>query len=277
MIAALDIGGTKLSAASVQGGRVLRRDQRPTPEDRRPQSLVGAAVGLLEPFLSGAKALGVAATGTVRGGKVTAPNQQTLPWTNVDLQGMLQQATHLPTFVLNDADAACWGEARFGVGRGVANFLFVTVSTGIGSGLVLGGRLHEGSELGFTRVSGRGFLEHLASGKALDEWAEKRGWDGAAAVVKRAESDAEAAAVLEESARLLADKLLDLQRMLGLERVAVGGSLGLSEGYIRRLIHAVGPELAVVSASLGADAGLIGAADWANRQLDAQMADTNVG
>lgn len=277
MIAALDIGGTKLSAASVQGGRVLGRNQAVTPEDRSPQGIVGAALGLLGPFLSGAKALGVAATGTVRDGKVTAPNQQTLPWEEVDLARMLQESAHIPTFVLNDADAAAWGEFRFGAGRDAANILFVTVSTGIGSGLILGGRLHQGSELGFTRLEDGHFLEHAASGKFLDEWARNRGWNGAAEVVTRADSDPESALALDSSARLLAGKLLDLGVMLGLEQVAVGGGLGLADGYLRRLRRFAGPLLPVVAAKLGADAGLVGAADWAMRQLDTRMTDTTAG
>jgi len=277
MIAALDIGGTKLLAASVQEGRILQGRQAPTPPDRSPQAVLSVALELLRLFLPSAKALGVAATGTVREGKVTAPNQQTLPWTELDLQERLHQATGLPVFVLNDADAAAWGEARFGAGRGYTNFLFVTVSTGIGSGLILEHRLHQGSELGFTRVAAGAFLEHLASGKALDEWARKRGWKGAAEVIERASSDPQAAAQLDQSARLLAEKLLDLRVVLGLERVVVGGGLGLREAYLERLQNLVGPSLPIEAAQLGAEAGLIGAADWAEQGLDAQMADTSAG
>lgn len=277
MIAALDIGGTKLAAARVQGGRVLEKAQAPTPSDRSPRSVVGAALGLLGPFLPGAKALGVAATGTVREGKVTAPNQETLPWTEVDLAWMLQEAARLPTFVLNDADAAAWGEARFGTGRGVPNFLFVTVSTGIGSGLVLEGRLHQGSELGFTRLEDGRFLENAASGSALDAWARDRGLEGAAQVVALAGTDPEAAALLDQSARLLTAKLLDLGRILNLGRVAVGGGLGLAEPYLERLRRLSGPGLSVVRAVLGAEAGLIGAAEWAQRGLEARLSDTHLG
>jgi len=281
LIAALDMGGTKLSAGLVEAERVVEYRLVPTPKDRRPEAVMEAMLGLLQPFLPRAKALGVAATGTVRNGKVTAPNQQTLPWTEVDLQGLLHASTGRPTFVLNDADAAAWGEAVWGAGRGVSNFIFVTVSTGVGSGLVLNGRLYQGCELGFTRVGGR-FLEHAASGKALDEWAKARGWPGAREVVSRALTDAEAEAKFQESASLIADKLADLRVILGLERAVIGGGLGLNEGYIERLrshIARLGSmyALEVVPAALGADAGLIGAAIWALRQMEAYMADTDVG
>lgn len=277
MIAALDIGGTKLAAARVQEGRVLDAVRIPTPSDRSPEALIRVVLELLEPLLGGSKALGVAATGTVRAGKVTAPNLETLPWTEVDLAGRLCAATALPTFVLNDADAAAWGEACFGAGRGVASFLFVTVSTGIGSGLVLEGRLHQGSELGFTRLEDGGFLEHAASGTALDRWAMEHGLAGAAEVVARSETDPGAAAALDRSARLLAAKLLDLERVLNLERVIVGGGLGLAPAYLERLRRFTVPGLAVVQAALGVEAGLIGAAAWAERGLEAQLAHTHLG
>lgn len=96
LIAAIDMGGTKLAAVLLEQGRVLERRQTPTPADRSPVAVVGAMLELLQPLLPKVKALGVAATGTVCEGRVTAPNQQTLPWKDVDLQGMLHKATGLP-------------------------------------------------------------------------------------------------------------------------------------------------------------------------------------
>lgn len=271
------MGGTKLAAALVQGGWLSQRRQIPTPQDRHPEAMLEAMVELLQPLLPKAKALGVAATGTVNQGKVTAPNQQTLPWVDVDLNAQLSQRIGLPVFVLNDADAAAWGEARHGAGRGVQDFVFVTVSTGIGSGLVLDGALREGAELGFTQVADGRFLEHVASGKALDQWARERGWGGAAEVVERSQTDPEAAQRLDQSAHYLAEKLEDLRVVLRLERAVIGGGLGLAEGYRARVRKFVNPALAVVAAQLGADAGLVGAADWAERRLDAELSKTEVG
>ncbi|RIH79942.1 N-acetylmannosamine kinase [Calidithermus terrae] len=277
MILALDVGGTKLAAARVEGGRVLERLEAPTPtHDRGPEAVTRAALELLRPLLPGARALGVAATGGVAGGKVTALNADTLQgWHAYDLQGALQGATGLPTAVVNDADAAAWGEAAYGAGQGVENFIFVTVSTGVGSGLVLGGRLYLSrhglhAEMGYMRAPDGTPLELVASGGALDRWARGRGWEGAREVVRRAAADPAAEAKLAESAGLVADKLADLKVMLGLERAVIGGGLGLSAGYLERVRAALGRldplyALEVLPAALGADAGLIGAADWAGR------------
>ena len=105
-VLALDLGGTKLAAALVSGNRVLERRQVPTPEDRSPDHIVQTFMALSENWLERVCKIAVAATGHVTHGRVTAPNRQTLPWTDVDLKTLLEQSTGKPTTVLNDADAA---------------------------------------------------------------------------------------------------------------------------------------------------------------------------
>jgi predicted NBD/HSP70 family sugar kinase len=276
---ALDIGGTKLAAALMDGANILERAEAPTPtEDRGPWSVTDAALRLLEPFVARASGLGVAATGSVAEGRVTALNSDTLQgWHAFDLRSAFEQATCLKTVVLNDADAAAWGEYTAGAGRGTRHFAFVTVSTGVGGGIVLGGNLHLTShglhaELGYTLAPDGQPIELVASGGALDRWARTRGWAGGAReVVSRAAGDAEANAKLDESARLIAFKLADLRTILGIERAAVGGGLGLSGGYLDRVCRVLKElgepwnALEVVPAALGTNAGLVGAADWAHR------------
>jgi N-acylmannosamine kinase len=282
---ALDIGGTKLSAALVDGARIIERLEAPTPnDDRGPESVTRTALQLLEPLRGRASGLGVAATGVVAEGKVTALNSNTLHgWHAFDLRGALEAGTELDTVVLNDADAAAFGEFAHGAGRGTQHFVFVTVSTGIGGGLVLNGCLHNTAhgvqaEVGFTLTADAQPIEYVASGSALDRWAHARGWaNGARDVVAQAQAgNADATTKLEESARTVALKLADLRMLLGISRAAIGGGLGLSSGYIERIqkhLAGFGPLwnlLEVVPAQLGVNAGLIGAAAWAGEQKEAK-------
>ncbi len=273
MIAALDIGGTKISVALVDGAMILERHQVGTPELATPEAVSRVAIELLQPFVSRVSSLGVAATGRVANGRVTALNSKTLTgWNDFDLRGTLEKALNLETVVLNDADAAAWGEAVFGAGFGVRDFVFVTISTGIGGGLILNSRLHTTpfglqADLGFTLVNGAP-LEFVASGTALDSYAVSRGWTDARAVIANAVTDVEANAKLEESAGLIAAKLADLRVTLGITRAVIGGGLGLAPGFLERVqknLEKLGSlyHLELVPAALGVDAGLIGAADWA--------------
>jgi N-acylmannosamine kinase len=273
MITALDIGGTKISGALVDGAKILERHEVRTPEIATPEAVSRAAINLLEPLKTRVKKLGVAATGRVANGRVTALNSKTLVgWNDFDLRARLEDALKLETVVLNDADAAAWGEAAFGAGIGVRDFLFVTISTGIGGGLILNSRLHTTpfglqADLGFTLMNGVP-LEFVASGAALDSYAVSRGWTDARDVILQAEKDSDANAKLEETVGLIATKLADLRVILGITRVVIGGGLGLAPGYLERIRHNLQKlgalyQLELVPAALGVDAGLIGAADWA--------------
>jgi predicted NBD/HSP70 family sugar kinase len=284
---ALDLGGTKTSAALVRGDRVLERRIAATPAQEGPEAVVEAAAGLLAPYLDRADAVCVAATGHVRGGTVSAVNRATMPgWDEFPLAAALAARCGRPVRLVNDAHAAAWGESRFGAGRGARDFVFVTVSTGVGAGIVAGGRLLLGARglaghLGFWRGAGGGpvagdaaaagdpVLEHVASGSAIAR-------AGSAAlgrplttreVFAAADAgDPAADAVVEAAVDRLAAALVDVRWLVDPARVAIGGSVGLAPGYLSRLREALasrepdGP-LPVVAAELGGDAGLLGAAD----------------
>ena len=143
---------------------------------------------------------------------------------------------------------------------------------------MLNGQLHTTAhglhaELGYTLAPNDQPLEIVAGGAALDRWARARGWSGAREVVQRSlEGDAVAIAKLTESAGLVARAAANLFVSLGITRVAIGGGLGLSVGYLERVqavIKQLGEPwnaLEVVRAELGVDAGLVGAAAWAAAQ-----------
>lgn len=287
---ALDIGGTSLRAALIQNGQITERREAPTPKPSTPDAVIAAALALAAPLSAHATALGVACAGAVAGGRVTATAVHTFPgWTDIALAERLGAGLNLPCAALNDARAAAWGEWAAGAGRGTREFMFITVSTGVGAGLVLGGRLHLAgngldAELGFvsvptawqpgTNVSPLGQLgplEFESSGTALGGQAFRLGFADARALCDAAEAgNAEAEAVYSRSAALMAWKIADIAALLGITRVALGGSVGLRPGYLARVRASLAlfparyqPE--VVRAELGADAGLIGAALWAGR------------
>jgi predicted NBD/HSP70 family sugar kinase len=279
---ALDLGGTTTRAALVRGGRVEERSVAPTPAREGPEAAVAVAAELLTPFVGRVDAVCVAATGRVHDGRVSAVNRATLPgWDGFPLARALSELTGLPVRVVNDAHAAAWGEARFGAGRGARDFAFVTVSTGIGAGVVAEGRLLRGARglaghLGFWRLPGEGIapdggrtvLEHLASGTGIARAGSAACGEPLSTreVFERAEGgDARARAVVQEAVDALARALVDLRWLVDPERVAMGGSVGLAPGYLvalREALSLLEPEdpLAVVAADLGADAGLLGAA-----------------
>ncbi|WP_322795658.1 ROK family protein, partial [Tepidiforma sp.] len=146
-VLAADFGGTHLRAAIVDdAGSVVYRAERPTPGTASPAEAVQAVVELLAGTVrdSGARpaAACIATAGLVNaseGKVVLAPN---IPgFRNLVLTTPVAERLGIPAYIENDASAAALGEFRFGAGRGTRHLLHATLGTGIGGGLVIGGRL----------------------------------------------------------------------------------------------------------------------------------------
>ena len=191
-VLAIDIGGTKTAAALVDGaGSVLSRGRVATPDTDDPIVLVEVVEGLAQQVLgtagaaiSDVSAVGISCAGIIdtrEGVVVFSPNIPSLRRT--PLRSMLSERLGMAVRLGNDATLAALGEWQFGLNRSVADLVYITVSTGIGGGIVAGGKLYEGScgaagEVGHMviDVNGpecpcgrRGCWESLASGRALAE------------------------------------------------------------------------------------------------------------
>src|SRR5690606_14846257 len=177
----VDIGGTKVAAAVVDAaGRVLRHEQRRTPA-ARPDSIRDVVVDLVGELTRShpVAAVGVGAAGWIDADRSVVRYAPNLAWRDELLRGLLAAALGRPVVVENDANAAAWAEFRFGAARQAAHsMVLLTVGTGIGSGIVVGGELVRGGhgmagEIGHTRAvpdglpcgcGRRGCLEQYASG-----------------------------------------------------------------------------------------------------------------
>ncbi|MBS4752316.1 ROK family glucokinase [Nocardioides sp. zg-ZUI104] len=179
----IDIGGTKIAGAVVDAeGRILVEEQVESPATD-PTALEATVASLVARLCAGlsVKAVGVGAAGYIAADRSTVLFAPNIAWRNEPLGADLSRLTGLPVLVENDANAAAWAEARFGAGRGVADQLMVTVGTGVGGGIVTGGRLLRGAhgigaEIGHLclvpdgRLCGcgnHGCLEQYGSGSAL--------------------------------------------------------------------------------------------------------------
>jgi N-acetylmannosamine-6-phosphate 2-epimerase / N-acetylmannosamine kinase len=293
-ILAVDVGGSKCAVAIVVEADVVARTTVPTPASEGPAAVVDAVVAagraLLDEAPQPPTLLGIASAGVVDAGRVRAMSPELLPgWTDFPLVASLSERFGVPATALNDAQAAAWGEARFGAGRGRTSLLFVTVSTGVGGGLVVGDRLwrghtglagHVGHLRGYASgsVAGRGGprpkLEALVSGTALARRAAESGQEAEARQVIAAAEDGApwAKRIVDEAAEALAQALADARALVDPEVVVLGGGVGLNPSFRRALEAAIATlpaslRVTLVAAELGADAGLIGAADWARARL----------
>lgn len=176
-----------------------------------------------------------------------------------------------PVLLANDADLAALGVHRFGVGRGVDDLLYVTLGTGIGGAVIIGGRLLHGrrslAEVGHMVIDRATLetLEGLASGSAIKR---RTGVDAATWVERAAGGDAEAVALLDETSRLIGIGVLNLVMVFMPQRVVLGGGLArIGERLLQGVECVLGPSVAkhglgtsdVVLAEHQHDVGLLGA------------------
>jgi glucokinase len=178
----LDVGGTKINAFRVhRDGTVAARERVATPADDA-EATVAAMIDVARRLRTPeVVAVGVGAAGLVDASEGVLRFAPNLAWREVPIAARLSDALGLPCQVDNDANAAAWGEWRFGAGRGYRHMLLVTVGTGIGGGIVAGRRLFRGAhgfaaEIGHIVVEpggplcgcgNRGCWEQVASGAAI--------------------------------------------------------------------------------------------------------------
>lgn len=207
----VDVGGTKIAAGVVEpDGTIVEKVRRETPahDARATEDAIIALVGELRQHHD-IEAIGIGAAGYIdelRANVLFAPN---LAWRDEPLKAAIEKSVGIPVVVENDANAAAWGEFRFGAGADVDELLMVALGTGIGGGVVLHGELFRGSfgiagEFGHLRVvpDGRlcgcgnhGCWEQYASGSALVREVREvatTGSPAAAAILEAAHGDAAA-------------------------------------------------------------------------------------
>jgi glucokinase len=280
MVVAVDIGGTKLAVATVRDdGTILERCSAPTPNAIADDAddVWSVLTQLLDSLdHADAVALGCGCGGPMARDGATVSPLNIPGWRGFALRERLAEHTDLPVFVDNDAKALALGEGRFGAARGVDNYIGMVVSTGIGGGIVLDGRLLDGADgnaghIGHIIVEpdghvcacgARGCVEAEVSGTAI------------AAITGRPAAEAPPE-VRARCGTLVGRAIADVATLLDLDLAVVAGSVAL--GYGDTFFAAAQAEIdarcglefargtRVVPGALGADGPLIGAATLALR------------
>jgi glucokinase len=307
VVAGVDLGGTSAKIGIVdRAGAILARDRVPIDARAGFENIVGpiaAALGALFAESGGVTPSGIgigapgfidADTGTIVGGSENIPGML-----GRSAAAYLAERLGAPAWADNDATCAAAAEFAFGAGRGLRGFLLVTVGTGIGGGLVLGGKVWRGvrgfaGEIGHVSIDpegpacpcgSRGCLEQYASGPAI-----VRAWKaGAGRRAGNADSPAEVAhlaragdpAALEAFAaagRALGQALGGVVNLLDIEAFLLGGGVAdagevllepVRRGLRRFAYPLVAEGVRVIAAQLGNDAGVLGAAALAWERLGA--------
>lgn len=236
-IIGLDIGGTKMTAGIVDGGKVKKIASQPTKARGTIKEIVGQIFGLLKPLANyEAEAIGVGVPGLVdveRGVAYEAVNIPT--WKKVELKKILEAEFKRPVYVNNDARCFVLGEKDFGKGKGYKNIAGVTLGTGMGTGLIIDGKLYNGAhggagEFGQARYLD-GIMEQYSSGQFF---LKKSGMNGDEAFELAKKRDKKALETYKEYGYHLGKALSLIIYAVDPEIVILGGSVAKALKYFEK-------------------------------------------
>jgi glucokinase len=288
---AVDVGGTRTRAALVNAeGRVMHRQSLATPADQGAEAVVAAIASacravIVECGIIPGLKLGLCAPGPIDAKRGLALATPTIRgFTNFPLRQAVEDALGLSVTIENDGPCAALGEWRCGAGQGADNFVYVTISTGIGGGIVSEGRLLRG-RLGLAGHIGHipikpdggaicfcgqpGCWEAEASGSALQTKARAAGFaDLGDALSRAAAGEERGLAFADSAAGDIALGLAAVIHVLSPERIVIGGGVGnalpvlgpMLRRYVDQRVLPPFRGVGILPAALGDDSGLAGAA-----------------
>ncbi len=301
MIGAIDIGGTKIAVGLFeQNGKLIAQVACPTQPERDWREAVHEISGLLAQLqkqIGGElEGIGIGCTGPVDPFAGKLLQVDFLPrWEGAEIVADLSEHFGVPVALENDADAAALGEYTWGAGQGTRTFLYVTVSTGIGAGLIVDGKVYRGldgfhPEIGHHIIDPSGPLcscgahgcwESLASGPAMAEWFIENtppAQHGSMPITAQKiceRHDAFAQKAIAREGYYLGIGLANMVTIFTPEVIALGGGLMRSQNLFwdtiqQTIAGACGlvpaEKVKIIPASLGPHTGLYGACSvWLNR------------
>lgn len=299
----VDLGGTKISTAiSTIEGNILANVVLPTKAEEGEVAVLGRIIQSIDEVIVGSstsideiEAIGIGSPGPLDAKKgiiITTPN---LPFKNYNLVQPLKEKYNIPVYLDNDANAAAIGEYMFGAGKGKNSIVYFTVSTGVGGGAVLDGKVYRGHtsnalEIGHTTVDPNGprcncgnlgCLEAMSSGTAI----AKKGKEAVSTnvetslkkhdtvtsyeVFKEAEAGDEVAKdIIDNALTYLGIGVANAISTFDPEMIIIGGGVSKAGDIVfdtvkkvvnKRCFKSMAESCEIVPAGLGSDAGVVGA------------------
>ncbi|MEW8957083.1 ROK family protein [Clostridium sp.] len=299
----IDLGGTKIHGAIADlHGNVIESQVVPTDAKDGEEAVLNRIIGVIETVLEKSgktseevKAIGIGSPGPLDAKKGIIIASSNLPFKNFKLVDPIKNRFNVPVYLDNDANVATIGEFMFGEGKNTSNMVYVTVSTGVGGGAIVNGKIFRGNtsnalEIGHTTIlpegprcncGNHGCVEALASGTAIGKRAVEAVESGLETTLAKYENptsyevfveakngDEVAKDILHRSLTYLGIGIANIVNTFDPEMIVIGGGVSkggqvvfdkVKEVVDERALKAMVESCEIVPAGLGTDAGVIGA------------------
>jgi len=299
----IDLGGTKINGVLADlGGNIISQYVIPTHASQGEVKVLSRIFQVIEKVLSDAsiesedvKAIGIGSPGPLDAKKGVIISTPNLPFDNFELVRPIKEKYNIPTYLDNDANVAAIGEHTFGAGKGTQNMVFITVSTGVGGGAIINGKIYRGNtcnalEIGHTTLEkdgprcncgNYGCVEALASGTAIGKRAKEAVEIGEETSLKNykelssyevfqeaKKGDKVAYKILDSCLNYLGICVANIIHSFDPEMVIIGGGVANGGSIVfekviqvvkERCFESMANSCSIVPAGLGNDSGVIGA------------------
>ena len=301
-VVGVDLGGTKIYTALVDlEGNIVKEKVVETLAEQGEEAVAGRIINTIDFVIEGVdkeliKAIGIGSPGPLDAKKGIIIETANLPFKNFEIVKVIKERYNLPTYLDNDANVATLGEFVFGAGKGTENMVYVTVSTGVGGGAIINGKLYRGNtanalEVGHMTIAkdgprcgcgNVGCAESFASGTAIGNRAKEavaskvvtslKKYDNVTAkevFIEAAAGDAEAKRILDNALYHLGITVGNIMTHLDPEKVVMGGGVINGGDIVLETVKKVVAErclsvfvenCSIEKAKLGGQAGVLGAA-----------------
>ena len=227
----VDLGGTNVRAALVDGTSILRTEKASCPAKGTQEEVIEAIAALIEPLVCDkVTSIGIGVPSVVDTAKGIVYNVANIPsWQEVPLKEIFEKRFGIPVHINNDANCFSLGESRFGQGRGYKDVVGITLGTGVGSGIIINGHLYEGRNAGAGEIGCLSYLDKDYETYCSTPFFVAHNTTGAELAAKAQAGDTQAQALWDEFGHHLGELVKAALFAYDPEAIIFGG--GIAAGY----------------------------------------------
>lgn len=227
----VDLGGTNIRAALVDGQEIIKKVKRACPAKGKCEEVLETVANLIgEVICEGVESIGIGVPSVVDTRRGIVYNVANIPsWVEVPLKDILEQRFGIPVKINNDSNCFTLGESRFGKGQGYGSLVGVTLGTGVGSGIIIDGKLYEGRNAGAGEVGCLNYLDKDYESYCSTPFFVAHSTSGAELSAKAKAGDAEATALWNEFGGHLGELVKAILFAYDPEAIVFGG--GIAAGH----------------------------------------------
>lgn len=227
----VDLGGTNIRAALIDGQTIIRKAKSPCPAKGTCEEVLETVAGLISEVLcEGVEAIGIGVPSVVDTRRGIVYNVANIhSWVEVPLKDILEKRFGIPVNINNDSNCFTLGESRFGKGQGFGSMVGVTLGTGVGSGIIIDGKLYEGRNAGAGEVGCLYYLDKDYESYCSTPFFVAHNTTGAELSARAEAADAEAIALWNEFGCHLGELVKAILFAYDPEAIVFGG--GIAAGY----------------------------------------------